>query len=264
MENGIYKNLPAEHYFSENRINNSGLKLIARTPAHFKYNLEHPDERKPTPQMLLGTAVHCAVLEPTTFNDRYAVAPACDKRTKEGKAIWSDLEASKKLILSASDYELVEGMSQSVLNHETASKLLAAGDPEVTVFTDIEGIPAKARLDWYRNGIILDLKTTVAADPDSFSKSCANFSYAIQNAFYIDCCNSIGLECHTFLFICVESNSPHQVAIYELDDRSIEWGRDHYKAALNKYRECMALNEWPGYPSSIETISLPPWVLKDY
>jgi len=135
----------------------------------------------------------------------------------------------------------------------------------VTVFTDIEGIPAKARLDWYRNGIVLDLKTTQAADPDSFSKSCANFSYALQASFYMDVCAAAGLECHTFIFICVESSSaPYPVAIYELDDRSIEWGRDHYKAALNKYRECMALNEWPGYSTSIETISLPPWVLKDY
>jgi hypothetical protein len=264
MENGIYKNLPAEQYFAEDRINCSGLKLIARTPAHFKYYKEHLNEKPPTPQMLLGTAVHCAVLEPGTFKDRYAVAPACDKRTKEGKAIWAELEASKKLILSASDYEAVAGMSKSVLTHETASKLLAAGDPEVTVLTDIEGIPAKARLDWYRNGIVLDLKTTTDASPEQFSRSCANFAYALQNSFYIDCCNSIGLECHTFLFICVESNSPHQVAIYELDDRSIEWGRDHYKASLNKYRECMALNDWPGYEASIQTISLPAWTLKNY
>jgi hypothetical protein len=224
MENGIYKNLPAEQYFAEDRINNSGLKLIARTPAHYKYYKEHLNEKPPTPQMMLGTAVHCAVLEPATFQDRYAVAPQCDKRTKEGKAIWADLEAGKKLILSASDYELVEGMSQSVLTHETASKLLAAGDPEVTVFTEIEGIPAKARLDWYRNGIILDLKTTQAADPDSFSKSCANFGYSMQAAFYMDCCQAIGLECHTFIFITVENSAPYPVAIYEFDDVSIEYG----------------------------------------
>jgi exodeoxyribonuclease VIII len=264
MENGIYKNLAAETYFAENRINNSGLKLIARTPAHFKYNLEHPEDRKPTPQMMLGTAVHCAVLEPATFNDRYAVAPACDKRTKEGKAIWADLEASNKLILSSSDFEAVQGMSQSVLNHETASKLLAAGDPEVSVFTDIEGIPAKARLDWYRNGIILDLKTTTAADPESFSKSCANFSYAIQASFYMDVCAAAGIEAHTFIFVCVESTAPFSVAIYELDDISLDWGRDHYRSSLNKYRECMALNEFPGFPNEIQTISLPAWTLKNY
>jgi len=110
MENGIYKNLPAEQYFAEDRINNSGLKLIARTPAHFKYYQEHQREKTPTPQMMLGTAVHCAVLEPATFHDRYAIAPQCDKRTKEGKAIWADLESSNKLILSASDFELVETM----------------------------------------------------------------------------------------------------------------------------------------------------------
>ena len=264
MENGIYKNLPAEQYFAEDRINNSGLKLIARTPAHFKYYKEHLNEKPPTPQMMLGTAVHCAVLEPATFKERYTVAPACDKRTKEGKAIWADLEASKKLILSASDYELVEGMSQSVLNHETASKLLEKGDPEVTVLTDIEGIPAKARLDWYRNGIILDLKTTQAADPDSFSRSCASFGYSLQAAFYLDCCKAANLEAHTILFLVVESSAPFLCTVYEFDDVSIEYGRDHYRSALNKYRECIALNDWPGFPQGIETISLPAWTLKNY
>ena len=264
MDNGIYKNLPAEQYFAEDRINNSGLKLIARTPAHYKYYKEHQQEKPPTPQMQLGTAVHCAVLEPATFKDRYTVAPACDKRTKEGKAIWADLEASKKLILSASDYELVEGMSQSVLNHETASKLLAAGDPEVTIFTDIEGIPAKARLDWYRNGIILDLKTTADASPDQFSRSCASFGYSLQCAWYLDCCQAIGIEAHTMIFVVVESNNPFLCTAYELDEVSIEWGRDHYRSALSKYRECMTLDDWPGFPSGISTISLPSWTLRNY
>jgi exodeoxyribonuclease VIII len=263
MENGIYKNLPAESYFAEDRINCSGLKLIARTPAHYKYYKQHLNEKLPTPSMVLGTAVHCAVLEPDTFKDRYAVAPQCDKRTKEGKAIWAELEAHNKIILSASDYEAVEGMSQSVLSHETASKLLEKGDPEVSIFTDIEGIPAKARLDWYRNGIILDLKTTQAADPDSFSKSCANFGYALQCALYLDLCAAIGLEAHTFIFIVVESSAPFLCTAYELDDLSIEWGRDHYKSALNKFRECMALDDWPGFPQEITTISLPSWTLRN-
>jgi hypothetical protein len=264
MNNGIYKNLPADSYFAEDRINCSGLKLIARTPAHFKYYKEHLHEKPPTPQMMLGTAVHCAVLEPDTFKTRYTVAPQCDKRTKEGKAIWANLEAEKKIILSASDYEAVEGMSQSVLTHETASKLLEKGDPEVTVYTDIEGIPAKARLDWYRNGIVLDLKTTQSADPESFSKSCANFGYSLQASFYLDCCRAAGLECHTFIICAVESTAPYLATVYEFDEVSLEWGRDHYRSSLNKYRECLALNEFHGYPTDIQTISLPSWALRNY
>jgi hypothetical protein len=264
MNNGIYKNLPADSYFSEDRINCSGLKLIARTPAHFKYYKEHLNEKPPTPSFILGTAVHCAVLEPDTFKDRYAVAPQCDKRTKEGKAIWANLEADKKIILSDSDYESVVGMSQSVLTHETAAKLLEKGDPEVTVFTDIEGIPAKARLDWYRNGIILDLKTTTAADPESFSRSCANFGYSLQCAWYLDCCRAIGLEAHSMIFITVESSAPYLVSCYEFDDVSLDYGRDHYRSALNKYRECLALDDWHGFPKDIQTISLPSWTLKNY
>jgi hypothetical protein len=111
---------------------------------------------------------------------------------------------------------------------------------------------------------VLDLKTTADASPEQFSRSCASFGYALQNAFYIDCCEAAGLEAHSFIICTVENSAPYLCTVYELDDLSVEWGRDHYKKALNRYRECLALDDWPGFPSDITTISLPSWTLKNY
>ena len=259
--NGIYQNLPSEQYFAADRINNSALKLINKTPLHYKQSLEQ--QREETRAMMMGSAVHTAVLEPTTLLERYGVAPRCDKRTKEGKQVWSDLESTGKIILSNDDFQMIDAISQSVKANETAAKLLSQGQAEMTVYTQINGIPAKARTDWYRPGIIVDLKTTDDASPIGFSRSCATYGYAQQAAWYLDCCEAEGLEAHTFIFIVVEKSAPYAVAIYELTPESVEFGRTQYHHALNKYKECTAINEWPGYSLDIVSLSLPAWSMKE-
>lgn len=46
-------------------------------------------ERKETDAMLLGTVVHCLILEPDTFYSRFAVGPNADASTAEGKNDWA-------------------------------------------------------------------------------------------------------------------------------------------------------------------------------
>jgi len=261
MSDGILFGLPAEQYFAADRINNSALKLINKSPLHYQASLEA--ERTETKAMQIGSAVHCAVLEPNDLFERYCVAPKLDKRTKDGKEQWAALESSGKIILSQGDYQMIAAVGDAVRAHESAAKLLMRGHPEVTVFTDINGIPAKCRIDWYRKGICIDLKTTEDASPDGFAKSCATYGYAQQAAWYLDCCEAAGLEAHTFAFIAVEKSAPYAVAIYELTPESIEFGRTQYQRALNQYKHCKESGNWPGYSSKIQLLALPVWAMKE-
>ena len=120
--NGIYKNLPSEQYFAADRINNSALKLINKPPLHYKQSQALPKEE--TTAMVMSSAVHTAVLEPSTLLEHYCVAP---KRTKEGKQAWSDQEATGKIILTSDDFQMIDTMSQTVHTNETAAKLLCHG-----------------------------------------------------------------------------------------------------------------------------------------
>jgi hypothetical protein len=120
--NGIYKNLPSEQYFAADRINNSALKLINKPPLHYKQSQALPKEE--TTAMVMSSAVHTAVLEPSTLLEHYCVAPKCDKRTKEGKQAWSDQEATGKIILTSDDFQMIDTMNQTVHTNEMAAKLL--------------------------------------------------------------------------------------------------------------------------------------------
>lgn len=67
----------------------SSLAAFSVSPRAFiAYKLK---ERKTTPAMILGEAVHCKVLEPDMFNERYVIAPDVDGSTSSGKNAWAEL-----------------------------------------------------------------------------------------------------------------------------------------------------------------------------
>lgn len=64
----------AADYFAANGLSNSAMKDLAVSPLRFWYkhiNTERPED-EPTPEMQLGSALHCAILEPNEFDKRYA------------------------------------------------------------------------------------------------------------------------------------------------------------------------------------------------
>ena len=65
MKPGIYPDLPNEEYHRCDGVSNSMLSDMARSPAHFQAARRR--QREETPAMAIGTAIHCAVLEPERF-----------------------------------------------------------------------------------------------------------------------------------------------------------------------------------------------------
>jgi hypothetical protein len=290
MSEVIY-GLPAADYRARPEINCSGLKLINKSPLHYWASKMQP--REETKAMVIGTASHTSTLEPDDLDaveytsistatgsdeedgnhlssliiadqNSYIVAPeGLDKRTKKGKELWAELATTGRKILRFSDYQTVKGVSNAVRSHSTAGLFLKSGHAEVSIFTEIEGIPAKCRLDWLRPGVICDLKTTDDASPSGFARSCANYGYDMQAAWYLDCAEAAGLSIDAFVFIVVEKSAPYAVGLYELDAASIEVGRTKYQRALSLYRHCTNTGEWPGYSPEIISIQLPAWAMRD-
>ena len=104
-------------------------------------------------------------------------------------------------------------------------------------------------------------RTCVDASSGGFSRSIANFGYEIQAAFYVDGIRAVtGMEL-PFLFVAVEKEAPHAVAVYRADPEVIEVGRKKYRAALQLLKWCQESGSWPAYQpgGEIELISLPRW-----
>lgn len=243
------------------------LDLVAKSPRHFLY---WRDKSRPkTPAMELGSAAHAGILEPDLFFSRYAVAPKVDRRTKSGKEVVDSWEKMNhdKIPLSQDQFDQVRGMMDAVHAHGFASNLLAKGMAERTVIWDspFPGIRSKAKIDFLTtSGDLVELKTAQSASPQDFAATVAKRRYFVQVPYYSDGLAAAGLvRASSHVFIVVEPEPPHHVAVYAADDQMLEAGRDEYMRDLATLHRCMTTGDWPGLPEVCQPLSLPPWYRRD-
>jgi uncharacterized metal-binding protein len=255
----ILYGLPFAAYRERPEVNKSLLDLVAVAPAKARAYLDGADQEQ-TVSMLLGTAVHCATNEP----EKLVCIPRFDKRTKQGKAdaeeYFGNITDHDFLAVEEDVFEKAHQIASSVKTHPRAKALLDKGSAEVTVISELDGVPVKCRVDWMRdNGLLVDLKTTQDASPEGFARSVAKYRYHVQCALYTDACRSAGVDVRSFVFVAVETKPPYLVACYMLDPLDIERGRTQYRRDLATYRECVESGTWKGYSDDIKVLELPAW-----
>ena len=255
--------MPATQYHADPSIGHSGLIRLLKSPAHLREALDHPPQ--PTPAMAFGSAVHTYILEPERFSNEFVVAEKFDRRTKEGKEAAARFEAANqgKTLITAEDLATLTLMRAAVVAHQGAADLLKQGEAELSAFwTDsLTGIPCRCRPDWFNATALVDLKSCVDASSRGFSRAIANHGYDIQAAFYVDGVKRVTGSELPFLFIAMEKDAPHAVAVYQADPEIIEIGRKKVRAALQLLKWCQESGAWPAYQPAgeIEAISLPRW-----
>lgn len=262
---GLIPGIPIEEYHKGPGVSKSQLDQMAKSPAHYLASLT--TQRKETAAMRIGSIFHGMVLEPETTH--IAVAPQCDKRTKEGKAIYAEFEAnnSRSIIVTADEGEMLFGMVKSVMAHPAARALLngpGIAEGSCFWFDEQSGELCRCRPDFYReDGIIVDLKSTDDASLEGFTRSVAKYRYAVQAAMYSDGVSAATLKpVHGFAFVAVEKSAPFAVQCFQLDFQSLEAGRITYQRNLLDLADCKAANKWPAYSDKVELLSLPNWALK--
>lgn len=249
-------------YHAPDSISKSGLDLIARSPAHFRYQ----EKREPTRAMVIGSALHAAVLEPELFAIQYMLLRnVTDRRASEYKQAVAVHGAD--FVLTGSEADYVAGMQETVRSHPYAGRVLSdPGRAELSVITTdpVTGVAVRCRFDWLTDaGKPVDLKTTLDARPDAFARSVANYRYHVQAAFYSDVWQwETGETLDRFVFLAVEKGMPHALAPYMLDDEAIAEGRRLYREALNLYADCLERDEWPGYEAQPQWLCLPSWAVE--
>ena len=261
-------NLPFADYLAAPGISSSSVRQYIRSPSHYRHYLETGGE-PPTPAQLVGTLIHCAVLEPGSWHARYVIAPAVDRRTKDGKQAWATFAAANKNreIVSADQHETAWTIADRLSEMPEFRRLKFSGinsAVEASAFAiDPEsGLQTKARADFVRaDGVLMDLKSAADASPHGFASACARYGYHIQAAFYLDTFNADpadGPQYDRFCFVAVEKAAPYAAGVYWLDEASIELGRQQYRKALLEIAQHQRNDTWPvGYGE--QEISLPAW-----
>ena len=253
-------------YRQREGISSSELKKIMKSPLHYKHWKENPQED--TPALLFGRAAHKYVLETYDFFTEFAVAPNCDRRTKEGKETWAKFieESEGKDVITEEQFKQIEDMRNAMLATPFVSKLIN-GEHEVSYFwTDEDtGLKCKCRPDSinHKLKIICDYKTCDNAETQQFMRQAINLGYDLQSSYYIDGVKANTGEDYIFVFIAQEKKPPYAVNILQADDNFMASGRQIFREMLNVYKECSESGTWYGYLGSdnqINSLGVPKWV----
>jgi len=253
---GVYADISNTDYHKDPALGSTSLKTLAtRTPAHYLYDQVHP---KFSDAFTLGTAAHSLILEDDT--SRIEIVDADNWLTKAAKEAKAAALAHGKQPLLTKEMAQVVAMRDSVMAHPLARDLFTGHRAEESVFWEEGGLHLKCRPDAWQPGALVDLKTTVSADPNEFGKTAHNFGYHQSAAHYIDGVKAATGEDLPFHFVLVEKTAPYLVSVVELDWEAIDIGRGLNDRAKRIYRECVESGNWPGYPAA-EPISLPNWAV---
>lgn len=266
-EVGIHRDMPSTEYHSVDAVSSSRLSKIKRSPAHLLQERLNPSPS--TDAMILGEAIHYAILEPDAFMSRYAAMPKVDGRTKEGKAFKAAFEENNrgKSIISHDDYAKCLAISDAVAGHSKAWALLERADMrEVSGFFNdrLTGLYCKLRADAVCSsiGTMFDIKSTQDASRPEFERSIFKYGYHRQGAHYIDGMAVLGHKIDHYAIIAVEKEAPFCVAVYRLQNDIIDLGRKENIQLMDLWKQCEESGEWPGYPEQITDIGIPQWAVK--
>lgn len=253
-------------YHASGAVTKSVLDMVHKSPAYYQWCKHNP--RQQTDSMLLGSVTHKLVLEPDTFAGEFVIEPTCDKRTKAGKEVYKAFVDSLGDGLTAVPpdvYETAKAMADSVRSHPIAARLLIDGKAEESLFWEQDGIKCACRPDWLRDdGLIVDLKTTQDASPESFIRDAYKYRYYVQAWWYHHGANLCGIQNDNFLFIAVESKPPHTVCVYAADDLYFKLGEQEAMRDFATYKECTESDIWYGYERKpeIHSLTLPDYIAR--
>jgi len=246
-------------YAAINAINWSTLKEMRRSPLHYRHLLE--SGREDTTGLLIGRAIHTAVLEPERFPQDFVVFGGARRAGKE----WDAFKAANegRSIIKADEHANIIAVRDAVHAHTHAMARLSGGAPEQTVaWTErINGVElqCKARPDYIGAGIV-DLKSTKDAGALAFGRTAARFGYHCQLAWYRRGVKAaLGRELPMCLVV-VETDAPHDVAVYDIDDDAMWVADEEINELLVKVASCRASDRWPGAQEEPEPLHLPAWV----
>lgn len=249
-----------EEYRNHEGISKSQLFNIAKSPLHFKYELEHPKED--TPILTFGRAAHKYILEKNDFFNEFAIIPDIDSRTKEGKEKYQLFlsESIGKDVISQEDFDKIKEMDAAIDLVPLARQLLKGQHEQSFFWTDEEtGEKCKCRPDclteYDGQKIITDYKTADSCENGCFEKSCRKYGYKLQAGMYTEGMFQNTFEEYGFAFVAQEKKAPYAVRVYFCTPEYIMQGYDQFRELIGIYHECKKTGNWYGYegPLNVST-----------
>jgi len=226
--------------------------------------------RDSSPAMMLGSLVHKMLLEPTKVEERFAVSPICDKRTKAGKETWEAFKATLAEGIEVITHDDVDQATRMIaaIHENTSSQYLlkpsAIREKELLleIFVDGDAVMVKLIPDIYDPiaGWLGDLKTVSSYDPLDWGKECVFNGYLRQLALYRFCLRSSGISINDVYHILVDKGEYPTAMVVQFDSSDLDRAENQVFDGIRKFLSAHeSENFLPPYYGIIPKITAPTW-----
>lgn len=201
---GVYFGMAEDEYHADPSLGSTDIRRLRNVPYdwwwHSVYNPLRPAKDDDTKQVItkgdgraVGTAIHLLVLgSRAAFDAAYVRRPEHVKKVTD--AVAEKIAPRGQMILHADDYDRAVIAAAMIRANPTLGEAFSGGFPEVSVFWlgEFEGrqIPMKARFDYLRQRVTVDLKSIRNNRELPFVEACrrriAEARYDMQAAHYND------------------------------------------------------------------------------
>jgi hypothetical protein len=260
---GFYPSIPFDEYRAWSALNNSTMKAAyGRAAIHAYAAMTRSSE--PSAAMEMGTAIHCAVLEPSRYEADRRILPEINKKSsvERGERAYLIESEPSAIWIEKDDADAIEIMRSNIRQYGLARKISGSkGERELSIRWDDDGVPCRARLDKLCPSVaIVDLKSTRDAAPESFERDAVKLGYHRQGAWYVDGWKAITGEVLPYIILAIETSYPFAVNCFVLDADLIECGRRENAETFAMVAPCWKSGVWTGYPEKLNTLMAPTWL----
>lgn len=228
----------------DGHLSYSSLSAFKSSPKAFiDYKLGIKEE---TDAMLYGAMLHCLVLEPDDFFNRYhclddrdicvqigGAKPRATKAYKEWKEV-ALAEAGNKILAETDEYLAAQIAANNIRYNRASSKVLALAEvKEKPIEWEFKNFCFKGYIDGDGEKAIFDLKTCPDANPEKFQREIMNRGYYLQAAMYL---YAEGKPKDYYIIAVDKKNG---VSVHKLEMALIEHGMNEYNELLDKFNHCI-------------------------
>lgn len=233
----------------------STLKWMAESPYHYRVNARtearHLEVGSATDALILGT-------------NEVMAYPGKARRGKDWEVFKA--ENAGRLIITAKELSLAQGMRDSVMSCPDAVRLLK-GRRQEEIFWEYLGRSCVSHLDCAAEdgAFVTDLKTSQSSNPNKFKWHAFRYAYHAQLAFYrLAKEYQTGRKPEAAYIVVVSSTAPHVTVVMQVSEHALELGERLVRTWFETLLSCEKSNQWPGYAQSIIELDAPDDIDTDF
>ncbi len=211
--------------------------LLDKSPKHAHAahrllgNAPKPD---PSPAVLLGKAIDALT---------FGTDSVCEK-------VKGETYADNTIVLTPAPYKTareVSGHVRAALDQKFGPSYSLAAQVRAEWNSPSGNVPCSAVMDLYRDGTVLELKTSHDLSDAGIVKSIELYRYDLQIAAYAEAVTTLyGVKNPTLLFLFAETQAPYDTRWITPDPRMVGNGTKDWLRAVTLWKVCIDSGLWPG------------------